>query len=93
MSTNSDESIDDLAMRYIQAATNTHHGLFPEFEWSEIERINEHVRSRFTTAGDSLILHVYESIVREFAKGHRCGVCGMTEAQSMAANYDCSNEC
>lgn len=40
-----------------------------------------------------MIVTVAEFLAREYARGIRCGVCGMTTAQSKAANYDCRNEC
>ncbi len=33
------------------------------------------------------------TVWREFAKGQRCSVCGMTSKQAAAANYDCAQEC
>lgn len=39
------------------------------------------------------IVTVAEFLAREYARGIRCGVCGMTTVQSQAANYDCRNEC
>lgn len=39
------------------------------------------------------LITVAEHLAREYARGIRCGVCGMTTAQSEAANYDCTTEC
>jgi len=86
------EPLPDLAMRYAKASLKTHKGEFPEFEWDEVVRILEFVQNRFSD-DEQIILHVYDSVIREFSRGHRCGVCGRTQAQNLAINYDCTHEC
>ncbi len=36
---------------------------------------------------------LHELVVRQYARGERCGVCGRTPAQSAAIGYDCIHEC
>lgn len=39
------------------------------------------------------LVRIYEGVAKQLARGERCAVCGMTDAQSKAANYDCTQEC
>lgn len=40
-----------------------------------------------------LVMHLDGDIRAEYARGHRCAVCGLTAAQSAAIGYDCTREC
>lgn len=84
--------VEALTTRYIKESLNTHNGQYPEFTMDEIDMIRKAVTDRF---GDewSAVLTVHEWIAKEFARGHRCGVCGRTAAQNAAINYDCAREC
>lgn len=85
-----EEKIKELALRYITAHTKLPPGeRSPEFTFEELEPLRDYVRDRI----DSLILHAYETTVREYAKGFRCAVCGRTTKQNAAIGYDCTYEC
>lgn len=86
------ETVDDLVMRYIRESLDAGAGKFPQFDMDDLRRITDAVESRFTE-DEFALLHVYQSIANEFAKGHRCGVCGRTTEQNAAINYDCAREC
>ena len=42
---------------------------------------------------DEILLFLYDTLQKQYAKGKRCGVCGMTPEQSEAIGYDCVYEC
>jgi len=86
------ETIQDRALRYVQDALDTHGKGFPEWEYDDLEEFRDYVRDRFTPE-DSIVLHVYDTITREFDSGHRCAVCGRTAAQSAAIGYNCAESC
>lgn len=82
--------LSDLASKYIHdRLVNGGHGT--EWTFDQIEVIRKAVRDRFPD--DRIVLTAYNSIEREFSKGHRCSVCGRTEAQNKAIGYDCVREC
>lgn len=54
--------------------------------------VAEYVRGKFT-AEEGTILHIFTSFEHEFARGHRCMVCGRTKAQNEAIGYNCFEEC
>lgn len=81
-----------LAARYLHEQVAAGAGKFPEFEFDELQEFQDFVESRFTTE-ESLILHAYDSTNREYARGHRCGVCGNTKAQSLAVGNNCGTDC
>ena len=78
-------------MKYIHESVKKN-GKNPQFTNDEVDQIVDFVRSRFTREEYS-ILHVYESITKEYARGQRCSVCGLTVEQSDAIGYDCIREC
>lgn len=40
-----------------------------------------------------LVVQIHDDVWDDFRRGDRCGVCGMTGAQSEAVGYDCMREC
>lgn len=86
------ETLEELAQRYLAEKVAAGAGGFPQFEMKELNRIREFVEARFGE-DDRVFLYLYTCIEREFARGHRCGVCGRTTEQSAAINYDCAREC
>lgn len=86
----SDETVSVLADRYITESAAARG--FPEFTMDELDSIREFIEARFTDE-EQHILYAYRNIEREFTRGHRCAVCGRTEKQSKAINYDCAREC
>ena len=75
-----------------------HEGRGAEVTESWLSRSGEPVSQRWAAWFEAphdgqIILHVYDSVIREFSRGHRCGVCGRTQAQNLAINYDCTHEC
>lgn len=55
-----------------------------------------HVRVGELTDGNPELAKMFrldEVLSRQYARGKRCGVCGMTTAQAKAANYNCTYEC
>ena len=81
--------IETLAVRYLEESAKA--GGFPEFTRDEVSQIRGYVQARF--ADQPRVLYAYDRINMEFTRGHRCGVCGRTEAQNLAINYDCTHEC
>jgi hypothetical protein len=41
----------------------------------------------------ALFLRLLEDTRAEYARGHRCGVCGLTPAQAKTQDYNCAREC
>lgn len=81
----------EAAYRYIGDILSNH-DLGSEWSMDKLDVIRADVQARFSDE-DQIILSAYESIEREFIKGHRCSVCGRTEAQNLAIGYDCTHEC
>lgn len=59
---------------------------------AEASDVLEYVYSKFSE-DEGGILFAYNLLQKEFAKGKRCGVCGMTSEESKSKNYDCRVEC
>jgi hypothetical protein len=57
----------------------------------DIDLLNDAVRMLDEFSKTVATLHT--DVWREFAKGQRCSVCGMTSKQAAAARYDCAREC
>lgn len=84
--------IQEVAYRYIKAHVDTHGKGYPEFDIDELQPLVDYVRGKFSE-DNGIILHAYGTLIREYAKGHRCSVCGRTRKQNAATGYDCTNEC
>lgn len=85
------KSVTELAYKYNSAliASKTHGS---EWEYDDFTPIRDYVHAKFSD-DEFIILHAYEMWKAEFTRGHRCSVCGMTDAQSKAIGYNCSEEC
>lgn len=66
-------------------------------EFLEIGEIYTHFATFWDIAGQSdyllMLFRIHDMVEREYTKGKRCSVCGMTSDQAKAANYDCAREC
>jgi len=67
-------------------------------EFLEWDEVNEALGVYYTATRAynpelSMLSILEDAIEREFAKGLRCSVCGMTAEQSAAIGYDCAREC
>lgn len=71
---------------------NTRHTVNSELTVEDYGVIAEYVREKFTP-DENIILHIFTSFEHEFARGHRCMVCGRTKAQNEAIGYNCFEEC
>ena len=63
-----------------------------EWTFEEIDVIRQYVKSRFP-GRLSRVLFAYDFVEKEFTRGHRCRVCGRTQAQNKEIGYDCAHEC
>lgn len=86
-----DKAVAELAYKYNSALVASKNG-FSEWDYKDFAPIYDYVNSKFND-DESIILHAYERIKSEFTRGHRCSVCGMTDAQSKAIGYNCTEEC
>lgn len=68
------------------------HTVNSELSVEDYEIIATYVRGKFTSE-ERTILHIFTSFEHEFARGHRCMVCGGTKAQNEAIGYNCLEEC
>ena len=84
------EEVIALAQRYL-GERGANHGEGTEFTMDELDVIRNYVRDKFQD--DYIVLAAFTGTEREFSKGHRCSVCGMTGKQAKAANYNCREEC
>lgn len=68
------------------------HSVNSELTLEDYGIIADYVRGKFSPE-EKTILHIFSSFEQEFARGHRCMVCGRTKAQNEAIGYDCLREC
>lgn len=59
---------------------------------AEAGQILDYVQAHFGTH-QGYVLFAYNLMQKQFAKGKRCAVCGMTKSEIEAIGYDCYSEC
>lgn len=85
-----------VASKYIMARLESFGEHYPsngtEFDFDEFQVVQDYVHEQFE-GKTGAILSAYVSMQKEFARGHRCAVCGRTTAQNAAIGYNCTEEC
>ena len=85
------EQAEEVAVKHIKDYAERH-SLMSELTVDDWDIISNYVWNKFSDE-ERGILHTYDSFQREFIKGHRCSVCGRTDAQNKALGYNCYEEC